>query len=290
MAGEAQGEGWDGLTTPCHPQEQDPSRSECGAVRLTLRTLHATSSVQFPPLCWWSSAGFSLMPSPAPPPRALLRAKPVHRERLPQSSRWDPPAWQRGNGVLVEGELLDGSRHLILDAANRKGRYFVLYVRPTLIHRRRFDSEGQEVEPNFSQTRKVTTGFLMASYKVEAKGSTDRLTLEELECLVGKPELAKMTQPHTPSQAVAFWLPESEMERMELEVGTQVRLKTLGDSPFVFSLAKLEAGTVTKCNFAGEQQAGASWTDNIFANKQHGELAGEPRGPGDGAEDAEWED
>lgn len=43
-------------------------------------------------------------------------------------------------------------------------RYYVLYVRPNRIHRRKFDPKGNEIEPNFSDTRKVTTGFLMSSY------------------------------------------------------------------------------------------------------------------------------
>lgn len=43
-------------------------------------------------------------------------------------------------------------------------RYYVLYVRPSRIHRRKFDPKGNEIEPNFSATRKVNTGFLMSSY------------------------------------------------------------------------------------------------------------------------------
>lgn len=43
-------------------------------------------------------------------------------------------------------------------------RYYVLYIRPSCIHRRKFDSKGNEIEPNFSATRKVNTGFLMSSY------------------------------------------------------------------------------------------------------------------------------
>ncbi|XP_059570475.1 arpin isoform X2 [Alligator mississippiensis] len=130
----------------------------------------------------------------------------------------------------------------------------------------------------------------MSSFKVEAKGDTDQLSLEELMGLVNKPELVKVTGCHTPSQTVAFWLPEAEMKKMELELGTEIRLKTRGDSPFVFSLAKLDAGTVTKCNFVGDSQVGASWTDNILAKKPQGGAAAEPCGQGDGAEDDEWED
>lgn len=40
----------------------------------------------------------------------------------------------------------------------------MLYIRPSCIHRRKFDPKGNEIEPNFSATRKVNTGFLMSSY------------------------------------------------------------------------------------------------------------------------------
>lgn len=43
-------------------------------------------------------------------------------------------------------------------------RYYVLYIQPNCIHRRKFDPKGNEIEPNFSATRKVNTGFLMSSY------------------------------------------------------------------------------------------------------------------------------
>ncbi|XP_033044925.1 arpin isoform X3 [Trachypithecus francoisi] len=128
----------------------------------------------------------------------------------------------------------------------------------------------------------------MSSYKVEAKGDTDRLTPEALKGLVNKPELLALTESLAPDHTVAFWMPESEMEAMELELGAGVRLKTRGDGPFLDSLAKLEAGTVTKCNFAGDGKTGASWTDNIMAQKCSEGAAAEIREQGDGAEDEEW--
>lgn len=69
--------------------------------------------------------------------------------------------------------------------------------------------------------------------EVEAKGDSDRLTAEVLKELVEKPELLTLTQSLTPEGTVAFWVLESEMEAMELELGAGVRLKTRGDSPFV---------------------------------------------------------
>lgn len=219
---------------------------------------------------------------------SALRNKAVRSVQLPGS--WDPAAHQGGAGVLLEGELVDVSRHSISDAHGRKERYYVLYVRPSAIHRRKFDPKGNEIEPNFSVSKKVNTGFLMSSYKVEAKGDTDRLTAEVLKGLVEKPELLALTRSLTPENTVAFWMLESEMEAMELELGVGVRLKTRGDGPFLDSLARLEAGTVTKCNFAGDRKTGASWTDNIMAQKAAGGAPAEPREQGDGAEDAEWDD
>ena len=68
---------------------------------------------------------------------------------------------------------------------------------------------------------------------MEAKGDSDRLTPEALKGLVNKPELLALTESLTPAETVAFWMPESEMEAMELELGAGVRLKTRGDGPFL---------------------------------------------------------
>uniref|UniRef100_A0A3B4A208 Arpin n=1 Tax=Periophthalmus magnuspinnatus TaxID=409849 RepID=A0A3B4A208_9GOBI len=214
-----------------------------------------------------------------------LQNKPVHNESFGRA--WNPSSYESGNGVLLEGKLLDISRHTITDINNHKTRFYVLYIQPSRIHQRKFDAKGLEIEPNFSDTKKVNTGYLMSSYKVEAKGETDRLSEEDLSALVNKSELIKITDKHKPSRSWAFWYPESEMDKTELETGQEIRLKTKGNSPFIFSLAKIDGGTVTKCNFAGDENAGASWTDKIMANKVSAgsEKAG---GEGDGAEDEEW--
>lgn len=53
------------------------------------------------------------------------------------------------------------------------------------------------------------------------------------------------------------------------------------------SLAKVDGGTVTKCNFAGDEKAGASWTDKIMANKADAVSTQKP-GQGEGADEDEW--
>ncbi|KAM3609898.1 uncharacterized protein V6R79_022201 [Siganus canaliculatus] len=217
-----------------------------------------------------------------------LQNKPVHNEKV--DSVWSPSSYESGQGVLLEGTMLDVSRHAISDKNNQKVRFYVLYIKPSRIHQRKFDASGKEIEPNFSDTKKVNTGFLMSSYKVEAKGQSDRLSVEELSAMVNKPELVKITDKHRPSGTWAFWYPESEMDKTELETGQDVRLKTRGDSPFIFSLAKVDGGTVTKCNFAGDENAGASWTDKIMANKADASSGQRPGAEGEGAEEDEWDD
>lgn len=217
-----------------------------------------------------------------------LQNKPVHSDKLDRV--WDPSGYESGTGVLLEGKLVDVSRHAISDTNSLKVRFYVLYVKPGRIHKRKFDGSGNEVEPNFSDTKKVNTGFLMSSYKVEAKGESDRLSEEQLSALVNKAELVKITNRHRPEGTWAFWYPESEMDKTELETGQDVRLKTRGDGPFIFSLAKVDGGTVTKCNFAGDKNAGASWTDKIMAKKADDGNSDTAGGVGEGAEEDEWDD
>ncbi|XP_010890994.1 arpin [Esox lucius] len=217
-----------------------------------------------------------------------LQNKPVHNEKIGKA--WSPSSYQSGLGVILEGRLVDVSRHVITDVNNQKERFYVLYIKPSRIHQRKFDAKGIEIEPNFSDTKKVNTGYLMSSFKVEAKGETDRLTEVQLEQLVTKEDLVKVTGKHCPSGTIAFWYPESEMNNIELQIGQDIRLKTKGSGPFIFSLAKIDGGTVTKCNFAGDVNAGASWTDKIMANSSSTDCVKKPDGPGEGADEEEWVD
>ena len=38
--------------------------------------------------------------------------------------------------------------------------YYIFHVKIIRAHKRKFDSKGQEIEPNFSETKKVNTGYL----------------------------------------------------------------------------------------------------------------------------------
>ncbi|XP_061426929.1 arpin [Lethenteron reissneri] len=217
-----------------------------------------------------------------------LEARPVHSETWP--GPWEPSAFEQGSGVLLEGTLGEISRHVMLDSAGAKHRYSVLHVRPERAHRRRWDAGGRELEPNFGETRLVSTGHLFSSYKCEAKGETDRLSESELRRAVAQAKLDSVVGRHGPQGTLPFWVAEDDMDKTELELGDRIRIKTRGDSPFVFSLARVDAGTVTRCNFAGDAAAGASWTDKILGVKS-GLDAPPPGagGDGEGAADDEWD-
>lgn len=43
-------------------------------------------------------------------------------------------------------------------------RYYILHTEVQRAHRRKFESNGREIEPNFSETHKVRTGYLNSSY------------------------------------------------------------------------------------------------------------------------------
>ena len=69
--------------------------------------------------------------------------------------------------------------------------------------------------------------------EVEAKGKSDCLSEDQLSGVINKAELVKITDRYRPSGTWAFWYPELEMDKIELETGQEVRLKTRGNSPFI---------------------------------------------------------
>lgn len=112
--------------------------------------------------------------------------------------------------------------------------------------------------------------------EVEAKGKSDRLSEDQLSAIVNKAELVKITDRYRPSGTWAFWYPQPDMDKTELETGQEIRLKTRGDSPFIcesftvkqknvyvqnsiyfccigfFFLGKIDAILVSESSFEGE--------------------------------------
>ncbi|XP_078590790.1 arpin-like isoform X2 [Branchiostoma floridae x Branchiostoma japonicum] len=215
-----------------------------------------------------------------------LLSIPVQTHQL--TTAWQPEKHQKGSGVILEGVIESRSRHVIVDTSQAKFRYIVLHVRPSRAHRRKFDSEGREVEPNFSDTWKVNTGYLHSSYKVEARGQTDRLSAAELEAAVTSAELSGLTQQVHRDGCLPFWVGEEELVGMELNSGDNIRLKTRGDGPFIYNVAQLDGATSQVSNFAGGNMVGSSWTEKVMAVKRDQEERREEENQG--VEEDEWDD
>ncbi|XP_013410766.1 arpin [Lingula anatina] len=214
-----------------------------------------------------------------------LQSLPVQNHNL--GGTWEPRQYQEGQGILLEGTIQARSRHVITDVKSEKTRYFVFHISVSRAHRRQFDRSGKEIEPNFSETKKVNTGFLNSSYKVEAKGDTDRLTIDEVAKIVSKQELDALVTRHRPQNCLSFWVTEQAVEHLELVEGDDVRVKTSGNGPFISSISKLDTLKSTVSNYAGGEVVGTSWTDKIMTVKsqQHEEMEDTQ-----GADDDEWDD
>jgi len=76
-------------------------------------------------------------------------------ENIAWKTEWCPNQYQSGPGVLVEGCVKGCSRLAIVDVKGKRARYTALYIDIRRAHRRKFDANGVEVEPNFSETEKV---------------------------------------------------------------------------------------------------------------------------------------
>lgn len=219
----------------------------------------------------------------------------VKLQNLPTINKSWPAAWEstswmkKGDGALIEGSVQNKHRVCITDRTDKKTRFFILSVKVSRAHRRKFDASGKEVEPNFSQMTKVSTGFLNSSYKVEAKGKTDLLTEEELSSMITVPELASLTKEMTTADTQLLWLPEASAESVEIECGTVFRFKTQDNSPFICSMSRQEGQWSTAANYAGGEKLGDSWTDKVMALKGAAPAGASHTGD-DVVGDDEWDD
>ncbi|KXJ17500.1 Arpin [Exaiptasia diaphana] len=191
--------------------------------------------------------------------------------------QWETP-WNAENifrydsdgGILVEGTVQSRSRFSIRDKTpvNTKWRYVVLHVTVTRAIKRKFDASGKEMEPNFGETKKVSTGYLMSSY------------IKELQALTEYKESAY-------KNCISFWWDEKELEKIELSAGDHIRLRTKGNGPYIDSLSKLDQQTSTVSNYSGGESTGALWTDKVMSFKKE-EHEDDDRQ--EGVDEDEWDD
>ncbi|KAH9509138.1 hypothetical protein Btru_049190 [Bulinus truncatus] len=224
-------------------------------------------------------------------------------ENLPvQTVHWDgawnhsafPKSNKENPGILCEGKVISQARISITrsdSAVSAKGRYFVLFLEVERAHRRKFDDKGEEIEPNFSETTKVSSGYLNSSYDVRSKGQTDKISIGQVKSFIHNSQIESMIKDLvTKSYGDIFLLlKEEDREKKELDNGSSVRVKTLGDSPIVESLVIQDEINLTSKNFVGDEKIGSNWTDKIMKLKA---PSGTDKDNAESAEVAEeeWDD
>lgn len=205
-------------------------------------------------------------------------------------TKWIPTKYQNGQGILLEGSVTKRLRHVINDSSKTKTRYYLIITKVRRAHRRVFNSSGVEIEPNFSETQKIRTGFLHSSYKTAPKGETDALTFPEVTGLLEPSDLANITEKNKQQGCVALWMEERQLEGVEINDGDEIRLKTKGNGPFVESFVKLHVESSVVGNYADRDNVGASWTDKVMLVKaSQSETVAAQSKDNEGAADDEWD-
>ena len=239
-------------------------------------------------------------------------------------TKWDPSEfWSSSSGrggVIVVGNVTGRTRNTINDSAGAKFRHLIITVKMSDAFARQY-RDGKEVEVVQASTTKVRTGYLNSSY-AERQARSDRLTSAQVHARVDR-VLARITTTKIPmGNEFDFWAGEDELLGLDLRDGDRIRLKTRGDTPFIESIAKLEAaggtgsGTGggakhTTTNYTGgggsggvagagqsgggalqAEAVGQSWTDKVMAKGAQPDQDDKPL-PGDeleGVSDGEWSD
>eukprot|EP01104_Vermistella_antarctica_P002692 TRINITY_DN12909_c0_g1_i1.p1 TRINITY_DN12909_c0_g1~~TRINITY_DN12909_c0_g1_i1.p1 ORF type:complete len:229 (-),score=53.77 TRINITY_DN12909_c0_g1_i1:57-743(-) len=206
--------------------------------------------------------------------------------------KWNTPDTYEGDGFSLEGKLVQVRNHSVADTTQRHTRYVAVVVDVTSARRRTF-KDGEEVETQFDKHHLVGKGYLN---KYDEKEVVDphRVGNDALLAVGGGAHAipdglfdAGRSKLHPAvSGRFEFWCLPDTVKHIKLTLGEVVKLKTRGDTIFVFSIAPK---TIRASNYAGEDVLG-NWTDKIAAGKEVEEDA-KPL-PGDekqGCDDDEWD-
>jgi hypothetical protein len=222
---------------------------------------------------------------------------PVHNVKW--NGVWNHNEWtsakKERNGIIFEGKVLSQARISIAsspETAAAKGRYYILFTSIKRAHKRKFDANGTEVEPNFSETTKVSKGHLNSSYEVKAKGNTDKLSVDEVKSLIENAQVSAMIAEIVEKSLegdVTLLMREEDRDKIELFNDVPVRVKTAGNNPFVESLVLTDDMAATASNFVGDETVGDNWTNKIMAVKSSIDDEGSAREKSEIGDD-EWDD
>ncbi|XP_065067656.1 arpin-like [Rhopilema esculentum] len=242
----------------------------------------------------------------------MSRAHMLYDDKALQSipvkvTTWDDPnGWQpeqifklssSKSGLIVEGTILGKSRHLIIDKGNTKHHYIVFHIDIKRGCIRRFDKNGEEIQPDFGAKQKVNTGYLMSSYKNVSKDGKDVLQLKDIKDRLKTAQLDKLTAEKENSfkfpNAVSLWALENDFSGMEFSERMDVRLNTTGEKCYLESMTCLDLETKNLTTYTTDKPLGGSWTDKVLGVKdKESDVCNkkEQADEGDGVAEEEWDD
>eukprot|EP01111_Echinosteliopsis_oligospora_P003086 TRINITY_DN1496_c1_g1_i3.p2 TRINITY_DN1496_c1_g1~~TRINITY_DN1496_c1_g1_i3.p2 ORF type:complete len:224 (-),score=82.21 TRINITY_DN1496_c1_g1_i3:69-740(-) len=194
---------------------------------------------------------------------------------------WSKSALCKNNGFIIEGSVVSTRIHSVFlrSTAHKDAqedqlptRFVAVIVKVDLSVKRNFDANGYEIPPKTVKAKAVGKGHLNHFEKVDAS-LVEQVNNDELAKSIGKgsalpdgfhnPGRDKL-HPKVPGH-FEFW---ADMEKFsslwkDLKVGEAVRIRTIGDSVFVDSLAKQDSLGVP--HFTGDPKLGMAWTDKIVS-------------------------
>lgn len=205
---------------------------------------------------------------------------------------WNEKNVQQGSGTLIEATVETRFHYNITDSNNHKYKYYLFVLKVERSHKRVFEGQ-QEIEPNFSATEKVRTGYLNSSYKTTSKGKSDILTTNELINLTQNNNLLNFI--HADNQSLkdkmCILLEEKLLDRIEFSDGDRIRVRTKGNGPFVESLGRIDQTTVAMSSYAGDEDT--AWVDKMMkvnAGMCNGGSNVKPNKENDAVNEDEWND
>lgn len=75
----------------------------------------------------------------------------------------------------------------------------MLHIEISKALKRKFDSlTGKEIDPNYGKDKKVSTGYLMSSYKTSASTDSDKIDAAEAKRMITVTELTRLTENKLP--------------------------------------------------------------------------------------------
>jgi len=201
---------------------------------------------------------------------------------------WPPSETTSGNGVSVQGKIVDFRNHSVQDSSNKQNRYMAVVVDVEFIRKRTFNEQGEETEPGGPNEKAVAKGYIN---KFDHKDIEDKekITSDTFlqTVLHGKSlpyflDQEKNLHPNI-SNRFEFWGTSTLLKPMDLKKNDTFRLKTKGNSIIIESCSPLKP---ISSNYSGQDVLGG-WTSKISSPVQSNKpLPGQDK---EGVDDSEWD-